>query len=142
MRFYEIKKALDEARDLSGFIEDDAHNQATMALVEVLHELQSNSDHAEIPKISVEALIHLVKKQPGGETFNLDALTAAKKNNESVQNLIGDIKDNEEGIKYVFIKPFEQTEETPETGVEADAIKTAPEKTVASMAKKALSTRS
>lgn len=141
MRFYEIKKALDESRDLGDYIEDDAHNSATMALIEVLHELQTNSQHAEIPKISVEALIHLVKNQPGGETFNLDGLNSAKKNNETVQNIIGDIKDNEEGIKYVFIKPLEQTEETPETGTEAEASKTAPEKTVASMAKKALSAR-
>jgi hypothetical protein len=137
MRFQEILKAINESRELSDYIEDDAERISDSALVNILHELQFNAEHAEIPKIRVDALVELVKSQPGGEAFDLDALMYAKKNNEIVQNLIGDIKDNDEGIKYVFIKPVESVDEMPETGDEAEAIKTTPEKTVSKMAKRA-----
>jgi hypothetical protein len=137
MRFREIIKAINEDRELSDYIEDDAERISDTALVNILHELQFNAEHAEIPKIRVDALVELVKSQPGGEAFDLDALMYAKKNNQIVQNLIGDIKDNDEGIKYVFINPIEPTDEMPKTGDAADAIKTAPEKTVSSMAKRA-----
>lgn len=137
MRFYEILRSLNEANELQDFIEDDADRISDTPLINVLHELQFNADHAEIPKIRVDSLLALVQSQPGGEAFDLDALMDAKKNNQTVQNIIGDIKDNDKGIKYVFIKPLEPTEETPETGDEAEAIKTAPEKTVSSMAKRA-----
>jgi hypothetical protein len=137
MRFFEILNAVNESREIGDYIEDDADRISDSALINILHELQFNADHAEIPKIRVDALLELVKSQPGGEAFDLDALMDAKKNNETVQNIIGDIKDNDEGIKYVFIKPIESNAETPETGDEAEAIKTAPEKTVSSMAKRA-----
>ena len=123
--------------DVGNYIEDDADRISDTPLINVLHELQFNAAHAEIPKIRVDSLLELVKSQPGGEAFDLDALMDAKKNNKAVQNIVADIKDNDKGIKYVFINPIEPTEETPETGEDAEAIKTSAKKTVSSMAKRA-----
>lgn len=140
MRFKEIITALTEDRDLSAFVEDDANHEANSALVNTLRELQFSANHAQVPKISAEALINLVKAKPGGEAFNFEALMNAKKNDETVKNIIGDIRDDENGIKYVFITPAESDTEIENTA-DADAVKTAPEKTVSSMANRALSKR-
>lgn len=136
-----ISEIILESRDLSDLIEDDTDHEALDQLISTLREIQFSADHAEIPKISVEALINLVNSKPGGESFDFDALNSAKQNNEAVKNIIGDIKDDERGIKYVFIKPAEPDEETPETGSDSEAVKTAPEKTVSSMAKRAARAR-
>lgn len=137
-----IQEIICEVRDLSGLIEDDTDHEAIDILLTTLRTIQLSADHAAVPKISVEALINLVKEKPGGESFNLDALKDAKENNEAVKNIVGDIKDNESGIKYVFINPIEQDEESPEEGnSDSKVTKTAPEKTVSSMAKRAASSR-
>lgn len=142
MRYTEFSQRLREDADLSEFIEDDADHEADSALADTLREIQFSSNHAQVPKISVEALINLVRTKPGGEAFSLDALQNAKKNNEIVKNIIGDIKDDENGIKYVFINPAEPDNTTPELGDDGEAIKTDPQKTVSSMANRALGKRS
>jgi hypothetical protein len=139
MRFKEIF-SLKEGLDLAEFIEDDADQEADAALLNTLREIQFSSDHAQIPKISAEALINLVKTKPGGESFNLESLMSARKNNEAVKNIVGNIQDNDQGIKYVFIRPADDTENAT-FGQDGEQIKTAPEKTVASMAKSALAKR-
>jgi hypothetical protein len=139
MRFSEFNRRITEG-DLSHFVEDDADHAANDALINTLREIQFSSDHAQVPKISVEALINLVRTKPGGEAFNLETLLAAKKNNEAVGNIVGDIKDDENGTKYVFIQPVEPDEAEIPQG-DAEATQTAPEKTVASMANRALDKR-
>jgi hypothetical protein len=139
MRFSEFSRSITEG-DLSQFVEDDADHEANDALINTLREIQFSSDHAQVPKISVEALINLVRTKPGGEAFNLESLVAAKKNTEAVGNIVADIKDDENGIKYVFINPVNSDAELP--AGDADVTKTAPEKTVSSMANRALGNRS
>lgn len=137
MRFTEF---VTEGFNLSDIIEDDADHEADSALIDTLREIQFSADHAQVPKISVEALINLVRTKPGGEAFNLQTLENSKKNNDTVKNFVSDIKDDENGIKYVFITPVEPNDElSPDEG---GPVQTAPEKTVSAMAKSALSKRS
>lgn len=143
MRFREFQPLYEN--DLDDFIEDDADHEADDALVNTLRELQFSSSGKKIPKIAVAALVNLVKNKPGGEAFDLNALEKAKSNNETVKNIISKIEDNEEGVKYVFINPPEPIDDIEgelggDTG-EGGVAKTAPEKTVASMANRALSSR-
>ena len=140
MRFREFKLQLREDGDLSHFVEDDADHLANDALIDTLRELQYSSDHAAVPKISVEALINLVRSNPGAEAFTLDTLQKAKQHNEAVKSIIANIRDDENGQKYVFINPVDSDVEVP--GEDGEVSKTAPEKTVSAMANRALSSRS
>jgi hypothetical protein len=140
MRFNEFASNLFEDDDLSAYVEDDADHIAIDALINTLRELQYSSDHAAVPKISVEALINLVRTKPGAEAFTLDTLQNAKQHNEAVKNIVANIKDDENGTKYVFINPVNTDVEVP--GEDGAAVQTAPEKTVSSMANRALSNRS
>lgn len=141
MRYYEIRKPLKE-NDYSAFVEDDAENHCADVLAGVLQNIIFSADHAEIPKIRVDALIHLVRNEPGGEAFNAESLKNCQQNDESIKNLIANIKDDDNGVKYVYLKredPMGGDEfATPDS---AEATKTAPEKTVSSMAKRAASSR-
>jgi len=150
MRFNEFRPLFEDVfddeygADPSSYIEDDADHEADNALIDTLREIQFSSSDKKIPKIAVGALINLVKNKPGGEAFDLNALEKAKKNNETVKEMIKNIEDNEEGVKYVFINPIEPID-GPEGevggGEDDQAGMTAPEKTVASMANRALSSR-
>ena len=132
---------LDLDSDLSGFVEDDADHEANAALISTLREIQFSSTHAQVPKISVEALINLVRMKPGAEAFNLETLIKARKNNETVKNIVTDIKDDENGSKYVFIaSPVPDEADT--VGEPGEMGQTQPEKTVAGMANRALGKRS
>ena len=76
-------------------IEDDAEDQGHTNLVTALEFLRHRSrDKMLQPKVRVDSLIEMVRNT-GAETFNLDSLTNAFKNNESVKGLIKDIKDDE-----------------------------------------------
>lgn len=149
MRFKEFQLYEDDfgmGGDLDDFIEDDADHEADAALVDTLREIQFSSADKKIPKITVTALMNLVKNKPGGEAFDLNALEKAKANNEAAKSIIKSIEDDENGVKYVFINPPEPIDGIEgEVGGEEGAggvSKTAPEKTVASMANRALSSRS
>jgi hypothetical protein len=133
-----------DSGDPSDHIEDDADSESMATLLTTLRELQFNSSHAQIPKISAEALIKLINAKPGGEAFNFDALEEARKNNPAVDNLIADIKDNQHGIKYVFIKPLDDfgSDDSEGDSDSQSAVQTEPEKTVGGMAKRAMSKRS
>jgi hypothetical protein len=145
MRFNEFR--LDED-DFDGgigdYVEDDADHEADNALIDTLREIQFSSSDKKIPKIAVGALINLVKNKPGGEAFDLNALEKARKNNEAVKEMIKNVEDNEEGVKYVFINPIEPIDgpEGDMGGDSSQAGMSAPEKTVSSMANRALSSRS
>jgi hypothetical protein len=162
MRFREIIRAVrlressglpsDEnvSSDLSDHIEDDADNEANIVLADTLRELIFSAHEATVPKISVQALINLVRMRPGGEAFNYETLKNAQSHDETIKELVANIKDDDNGTKYVFLKT-----ETPDTGVENQeddamdpdsetetASETPPQKTVSSMAKRAVANRS
>ena len=137
MRAWEF---LSENLDLGELIEDDADNQSIEILADTLRELQFSAQDAQIPKISVEALINLVKMKPGGEAFTLESLKQAQQGNETIKNIIASIKDDDTGVKYVYIRPIND-DINIDSETDADAVRTPPEKTVDSMAKRALSKR-
>jgi hypothetical protein len=155
MRFREFATQLNEGpldspEDLSNYddvgahVEDDADHESWAALAEVLRRVQANSEHASIPKISVPALVQMVKNV-GSEAFNKDVLEKAKKVNnakgnpalEYIQNTIDKIEPNDQGIEYVFINPIESIDGGTggEGGGEMSADKAA--STVSQMAKRA-----
>ena len=137
-----IREIIFEDDDLSHLVQDDSDEEINYVLADTLRELQMQSGHAKIPKISVEALINLVKMKPGGEAFGLEALQKASKNDDTVKNLIADIKDDQHGVKFVFINPVDPVDDNEFTdNDDHDAVKTQPEKTVGKMAKRALSKR-
>jgi hypothetical protein len=67
----------------------------------------------------------------------------ARSNNDAVKNLIKDVKDDPSGVKYVYLTPSadDESEQEDEIG-DKDTPRSAPEKTVNSMAKSALAKRS
>jgi hypothetical protein len=141
MRFHEIVK---EDSGLSGIIEDEAEIRGDSVLVTALEELRNRAHGHAVPRIRVISLVNLVRRLPGGEMFNVDALESARKSNEAVKNLVADIKDDENGEKYVYLTPFSDDEfsDTEEPGNGDTVGKTAPEKTVSGMASRALGNRS
>ena len=131
-----VEDALDE------IIEDEANDPVISYLLEVLEALHDRSrDTHVIPRVRADSLINIIQlRHP---QFNLDILEKAKANNEQVKSLIKDIKDDNTGVKYVYLTPYADEksdfDDTEEMGAEVP--KTAPEKTVDSMAKSALSKR-
>lgn len=132
-----VEDALDE------IIEDEANDPVISYLLEVLEALHDRSrDTHVIPRVRADSLINIIQlRHP---QFNLDVLEKAKTNNEQVKSLIKDIKDDNTGVKYVYLTPYADEQGGLEGGDEmgADMPMTAPEKTVNSMAKSALSKRS
>ena len=78
----------------------------------------------------------------GEQQFNLENLLAAYKNNPDVKNLIKEIKDDASGVKYAYLEPFADDVEFAQDSEGPEGFKTAPERTVDSMAKSALAKRS
>jgi hypothetical protein len=146
MRFNEFRPLLEDdfGDDLGDYVEDDADQEADSALINTLRELQFSAGDKKVPKVAVGALLNLVKIKPGGEAFDLNSLMKAKSNNETVKSMIKNIEDNEEGVKYVFLNPVEPIDgsEGEDGGENGQTDMSAPEKTVASMANRALSNRS
>jgi hypothetical protein len=140
MRFAEIIK---EDSGLGAMIEDEAETRGDSVLATALEELRNRAHGHSVPRVRVDSLVNLVKRLPGGESFNAESLEAARKSNETIKNLITDIKDDENGVKYVYLATFSDDgfgdEATPGAG---EAGQTAPEKTVSSMANRALGNRS
>ena len=116
MRFSEFRLDEDDfGNELGDFIEDDADHEADAALVDTLREIQFSAGDKKLPKITVTALMNLVKNKPGGEAFDLNALEKAKQNNEAVKSIVKSIEDDDNGVKYVFINPPE-----PIDGIEGE----------------------
>lgn len=129
--------------DGDGFIEDEADVRGDDNLASVLETLRHQAhDKHDVPMIRVDSLINMVRNQPGTEMYTVENLMDAYKSNETIKNLVKDIKDNKDGIKYVYLTTFA---DDPDTG--DDTLATAhsqinnPEKTVDSMAKRALAKR-
>lgn len=131
-----LDKYLDEV------LEDEADGRGDANLLTTLEFLRNRAHDTHIqPRIRVDSLINLVQGT-GEQQFNLENLLAAYKDNPSVKNLIKDIKDDPSGVKYVYLEPFaDDDEEAGDLGDDGTP-KTAPERTVDSMAKSALAKRS
>jgi hypothetical protein len=138
MRFHEF---INESSGLGEMIEDEAETRGDAVLVTALEELRSRAHGHAVPRVRVDSLVNLIRRLPGGEMFNNEALDAARKSNEAVKNLIADIKDDENGTKYVYLTPYEDDPFGDETDATGSSAKTAPEKTVSSMADRALGKR-
>jgi len=132
------------AEAFDSVIEDEADHRGDNNLANALETLRNEShDTHDVPMVRVDSLLNIVRKMPGTEMFTVENLMDAYKSNETIKNLIKDIKDNKDGIKYVYLTTFA---DDPDTG--DDMLATAggqinnPEKTIDSMAKRALSKRS
>jgi hypothetical protein len=134
-----IVESLDEYLD--EVLEDEADGRGDANLLTTLEFLRNRAHDTHIqPRIRVDSLINLVQGT-GEAQFNLENLLDAYKGNPDIKNLIKDIKDDSSGVKYVYLQPFQDdTDLPPEIGQEIP--QTAPERTVDSMAKSALSKRS
>jgi hypothetical protein len=135
-----ILESLDEYLD--EVLEDEADGRGDANLLITLEFLRNRAHDTHIqPRIRVDSLINLVQGT-GEQQFNLENLLAAYKNNPSVKNLIKDIKDDASGVKYVYLAPFADDIEQAQDTAGPEGFKTAPERTVDSMAKSALAKRS
>jgi hypothetical protein len=121
-------------------LEDEADGRGDANLLTTLEFLRHRAHDTHIqPRIRVDSLINLVQGM-GEQQFSLENLLSAYKNNPNVKNLIKDIKDDPTGVKYVYLQTFADDEGTGDiTGDTAP--KTAPEKTIDSMASRAAKKR-
>jgi hypothetical protein len=127
-------------------IEDEADARGDMDLITTLEFLRNQSAGKHlVPRVRVDSLINMINMHSDSETFSNSGLMNAFKTNETVKNLIADIKDDEStGIKYVYLKPTDQDDPDQMDGStgDAEAVKSEPEKVVSSMANKAIANRS
>ena len=143
---------------IDDMLEEGGEDYENAALLTILSYLQNRAaDTHKQPRIRADALINLVQAA-GYPQFNFDTLVNVTKNNENVKSIIKDIKDvtvqvNDDGkvdvgggatggqlVKYVYINPVD-SEDTDLDSEQDLAPKTAPEKTVNSMAKRAAKAR-
>lgn len=127
---------------IDDIIEDEADSRGDGNLASVLETLRNRShDTHDVPMVRVDSLINMVRKMPGTEMFTVENLMDAYKTNETVKNLIKDIKDNKDGVKYVYLTTFADDPESTDLDAVAGSVPD-PEKTIDSMAKRALAKRS
>jgi hypothetical protein len=129
---------------IDGIIEDEADQRGDDNLANALETLRNQAhDTHDVPMVRVDSLINIVRKMPGTEMFSVENLMDAYKSNETIKNLIKDVKDNKDGIKYVYLTTFADDPDTGEDllGQTAGGV-TDPERTIGSMAKRALAKRS
>jgi hypothetical protein len=128
--------------DLNDVIEDEADQRGDNNLANALEMLRQEAHNKhDVPMIRVDSLINIVRKMPGSEMFTVENLLDAYKTNESIKNLIKDIKDNKDGIKYAYLTTFADEPGSSDIDATAGSV-TDPEKTIGSMAKRALAKRS
>jgi hypothetical protein len=139
MRWHEV--IAEDDGGLGDMIEDEADSRGDSVLATALEELRNRAHGHTVPRVRVDALVNLVKKLPGGEMFNVEALENARKSNDTIKELIKDIKDDANGVKYVYLSTF--SDDDMESGDEmgGDGAQTPPEKTVSGMANRALGKR-
>ena len=135
MRLYEFSQTYEE------IIEDEAESRGDSNLIAALSFLQNRSANQHlVPKVRADALINMVKNT-GVAEFNLESLTNAHKTNDAVKALIKDIKDDENGTKYIYLNSKTDDSTEVEPG-DMSAPRAPAEKVVGSMAKSALAKRS
>ena len=127
---------------LDDYIEDEADSRGDDNLASVLETLRNRAhDKHDVPMVRVDSLINMIRNLPGTEMFTVENLLDAYKSNETIKNLIKEIKDNKDGVKYVYLTTFADDPESTDLDAVAGSV-TDPEKTIGSMAKRALSKRS
>ena len=128
MRLHEF---VDSAAEI---IEDEADDRGDANLIAALSFLQNRSHNQHlVPKVRADALINMVQNT-GVTAFNLESLLDAYKTNDAVKELVKDIKDDDNGTKYVYINS--RAEDSAEMDVGDTGAPRAPsEKVVGSMAK-------
>ena len=122
-------------------LEDEALDPAIMDLMGILETMRNRAhDTHSVPRVRADALINLVQRDH--PQFNLDTLEKALSNNETLKELIKDIKDDATGVKYIYLAPFADDDEEMAAIGDMNAPRTPPERTGDSMAKSALAKRS
>lgn len=120
------------------FVFEEGQDLPTFNLISTLETLRDRTD-----QIRVDSLVNLVRKKPGSEMFNIDLLIAAYKDNQAVKNLITNIKDDDTGVKYVYLKGI-TTDQDSDINVgdsDIDAAVDNAQATVSSMARRAAKKR-
>lgn len=135
MRAYEFLRE----DSFSDVVEDDADARGDGNLTATLETLRNQShDMHDVPMVRVDSLINIVRELPGSEMFNVENLLDAYKTNATVKNLIKDIKDNKDGVKYVYLATFADEPTSADNPLNAASSQiNNPEKTIDSMAKRA-----
>lgn len=129
-------------KEVDEVLEDDADARGDENLITTLEFLRNRSHNRHlVPKVRIDSLINMVKGT-GKKEFNLDALLGAFKTNDVVKNLIKDIKDDEHGVKYVYLKQFSDDTVDDAPTLASGSRSMNPEKTVDAMAQRALKNRS
>lgn len=111
-------------------------------------------DTGEEPKVSLRALVNMVRNMPGSEMFNVDSLKSIYDKSSKIKNIIASVKDDDNGVKTVYIKPASTSFDDPGLdigGSELGDVETGsggelspqggPEATVGAMAKRAATKR-
>ena len=130
------------AEGLDDVIEDEADSRGDANLADVLETLRNRAhDTHDVPMVRVDSLINMIRNMPGTEMFTVENLMDAYKSNERIKNLVKDIKDNKDGVKYVYLTTFADDPDSTELDAMGGTVNN-PEKTIDSMAKRALSKRS
>lgn len=119
----------------------EEEQSSTNNLISILSSLRAKTD-----QIRVDSLINMVRRQPGSEMFNIDLLLDAVKEDPVIQSLVSEIKSDDTGVKYAYLKPLSSDDDdeaiqdikTPDV---ATGGPNNPEKTVATMAKRAALSR-
>lgn len=118
----------------------EGDSPSTNNLVSILSSLRAKTD-----QIRVDSLINMVRRQPGSEMFNIDLLLDAVKEDPVIQSLVSEIKSDDTGVKYAYLKALAPDDGESEQDVAAPDTTTGgrpnPEKTVATMAKRAALSR-
>jgi hypothetical protein len=133
------------------FILEENNNGITDSnLLMALNSLRNRYTSAaeEEPKIRVDSLINMVRSMPGSEMFNAGSLVSAYDNDPALKNIIKDIKKDDSGVRYIYLKSDEFDDDTLDTAddfnsgdEELDTEKLAAERTVDQMSKRALKKR-
>jgi hypothetical protein len=127
---------------IDDIIEDEADVRGDGNLASALQALRNQShDTHDVPMVRVDSLINIVRGMPGTEMFSADNLMDSYKSNDTIKNLVKDIKDNKDGVKYVYLTTFSDDPGDDTLDAAGSSISN-PEKTIDSMAKRALSKRS
>lgn len=126
---------------IDDMLEDEAEGRGDVNLMTALEFLRNRAHDTHVqPRIRADSLINLVQTT-GEQQFTLENLLDSYKDNQNVKNLIKDIKDDSNGVKYVYLQPFADDSEMAALD-NTEAPRTDPEKTVNAMAKSALANRS
>ena len=126
---------------IDDILEDEADGRGDANLITTLEFLRNRAHDTHVqPRVRADSLINLVQST-GEQQYTLENLLDSYKDNQEVKNLIKDIKDDSNGVKYVYLKPFADDSDQVDLGDES-APRTQPEKTVDAMAKSALANRS